>query len=67
MKCKGQKQFHEFDEFNSIGFTKYPNKSYGYLQLLIIINSHQKLPHILLCFELTSNLGAFLIVVLLLH
>ena len=31
------------------------------------INSHQKLPHILLCFELTNNLGAFLIVVLLLH
>ena len=39
MKYKGQKQF---DEFNLISCTKYPNKSYGYLQLLIIINSHQK-------------------------
>ena len=54
MKCKGLKQF---DEFNLIGYTKYPNKSYGYLQLLIIITSHQKLPRILLCFELTNNLG----------
>ena len=54
MKCKGQKQF---DEFNLIGYTKYPNKSYGYMQLLIIINSHRKLPRILLCFELTNNLG----------
>ena len=64
MKCKGQKQFQFM---NLIGFTKYPNKSYGYLQLLIIINSHQKLPHTLLCFELTNNLGALLIVVLLLN
>jgi len=64
MKCKGQKQF---DEFNSIGYTKYPKKSYGYLQLLIIINSHQKLLDILLCFQFTNNLGAFLTVVLLMH
>ena len=65
MKCKGQKQFPLMNLTQLA--SKYPNKSYGYLQLLTIINSHQKLPHILLCFELTNNLGAFLIVVLLLH